>query len=85
MSRRMKPADPELTALKVVMLEKGIDSYELARLTGLKARNVQNILSGTNRCRKPRLKINRALGVEVFSDPKKPDEPGQQAAKRKPE
>lgn len=65
MPRKNTCVDPEIISLKIIMLQRMMNSEALARLAGLNLRHLQNILSG-RKCRRARLKINAALGVEIF-------------------
>lgn len=59
----------EIKRLKMVMLAQGLNSKALARSSHVNVRVVQNILSGNDLSWPARVKINRALGVDVFFNP----------------
>jgi len=61
----------EATALRIVMLQRGLDYRALAKLAKLDRRVVANVLSGNNHCWPPRAALNRALQEKIFVKPSK--------------
>jgi len=56
----------EITKLKIVMLERGLDYKGLAKLATLNERVVANILSANDHNWPPRARINQVLGKKIF-------------------